>query len=379
VPTNLISLVTQFLTPDMIGRIAAALGLDRGSIQTAISAAVPALLAGFTGAASKPGGAQNLVDAVKQQSGMLDGFAKKVGSGGQSSLIDQGSRSLTSLLGGQDQSALAGAVAKFSGLSPGASGSLLGMLAPIVMGIIGKQIGTRGLDVNSLTGLLSEQKDQIVKALPPGFSNLLGGSGLLDSLGGVTGTAAAAAGQVTEAATAATDRAAQFTTSATRAVGNTSQRAASATTSAMPGWLYWLIPLIIVAGALWYLLSDRAEQTTQQVPAIAQSVMVGGVDIGKQLSDSLGMLQTSLQGITDEASATAALPKLQGVKTQVDKIASVAGQLSPEQRKVIVGLVGPAMATLNQLFDKVLAIPGVGEILKPTLDAVKTNLAVLAA
>jgi hypothetical protein len=51
----------QFLTPDMIGRIAAALGLDRNMVQSAIGAAVPALLAAFTGAAAKPGGAQNLV------------------------------------------------------------------------------------------------------------------------------------------------------------------------------------------------------------------------------------------------------------------------------------------------------------------------------
>ena len=37
------------------------------------------------------------------------------------------------------------------------------------------------------------------------------------------------------------------------------------------------------------------------------------------------------------------------------------------------------MPTLNQLFDKVLAIPGVSEVLKPTIDAVRTKLAVLTA
>jgi hypothetical protein len=40
--TNLVSLVMQFLTPDMVGRIAAALGFDRNKIQSAISGAVPA-------------------------------------------------------------------------------------------------------------------------------------------------------------------------------------------------------------------------------------------------------------------------------------------------------------------------------------------------
>jgi hypothetical protein len=41
---NLVSLIMQFLTPDMIGRIASALGLDRTNTQTAIGAAIPGWL-----------------------------------------------------------------------------------------------------------------------------------------------------------------------------------------------------------------------------------------------------------------------------------------------------------------------------------------------
>jgi hypothetical protein len=140
-----------------------------------------------------------------------------------------------------------------------------------------------------------------------------------------------------------------------------------------------LVPLVILGGLLWYLLNNQPAQVVQQPVAPTQSVAVGGLDVSKQLGDSLTALQTSLQGITDEATAKAALPKLQDVKAQVDKITNQVGQLSPEQRKIIVGLVGPVMGTLNQLFDKVLAIPGVGELLKPTIDALKANLATLAA
>jgi len=378
--TNLVSLVMQFLTPDVIGRIATALGLDRNFLQSAISAAVPALLAGLSGAAEKPGGAEKLVDAVKQQSGVLDNFVKTIGSGGQSSLIDTGSRLLTSLLGGPDQSALAGAVAKFSGLSQNASGSLLGMLAPIVMGTIGKHIGARNLDANSLASLFSAQKDQIAQALPSGFGNLLRGTGLVNSLGDAAGKAAATAGEATTIAAAATDQAAQYASSAARTVSTTGQRATeAAATSSVPTWLYWLVPLVILAGVLWYLLNKQPGQVTQEPVTPTQSVVVGGVDVGKQLNDSLTALRSSLQGITDEASAKAALPKLQDVKTEFDKVTNLVGQLSPEQRKTIVGLVGPAMTTLNQLFDKVLAIPTVGEVLKPTIDALRANLTALAA
>ena len=48
------------------------------------------------------------------------------------------------------------------------------------------------------------------------------------------------------------------------------------------------------------------------------------------------------------------------------------------QRNVMTaGVVNPMMPSLNQLFDKVLAIPGVSEVLKPTIDALRVKLAAL--
>jgi hypothetical protein len=362
---NLVSLITQFLTPDMIGRIASALGLDRNNTQTAIGAAVPGLLAGLCGVATQPGGAQKLVDAVKQQTGALGSFANMIGASGQSSLIEKGSQILSSLLGGRDQTALAGAVGKYAGLGQNASGSLLGMLAPVVMGTIGQQQGTRSLDAGGIASLLSSQKDNIAAALPSGFANLLGGTGLLDSLGGAARTATAAANQT-----------ARVTTSAARTIGDTGQRAAGA---AALKWLYWLIPLLAILAVLIYLLARPTEQVVQPgVPAIP-SLTVGGLDIRKEVTDSITNLRTTLAGITDATSAQAALPKLREVTTQIDKVDGLVGQLSAEQRKALAGLVNPLMPSLNQLFDKVLAIPGVAELLKPTIDSLRAKLAMLTA
>ena len=165
---NLVSLVMQFLTPDMIGRIASALGLDRNNTQTAIGAAVPGLLAGLSGVAAQPGGAQRVADAARQQTSTLGNFATMLGAGSQTSLAEKGSQMLSSLLGGSDQTALAGAVGKYAGLGQNASGSLLGMLAPVVMGTIRQQQGTRSLDAGAITSLLSSQKDNIAAALPAG-------------------------------------------------------------------------------------------------------------------------------------------------------------------------------------------------------------------
>ena len=47
--------------------------------------------------------------------------------------------------------------------------------------------------------------------------------------------------------------------------------------------------------------------------------------------------------------------------------------------ELLGGLVNPVMPTLSQLFGKVLAIPGVAELLKPTIDTLKVKLAALVA
>jgi hypothetical protein len=380
--SSLVSLIMQFLTPDIVSRMASVLGLDRSSAQSAIGAAVPALLAGLSRTAAKPGGAQSLVDTISQQSGVLDSFADRIGSG-QLPLLDQGSTLLKSVLGGQDQSALASAVSRFADIGQGASNSLLAMLAPVAVGVIGKQLGSRNLDASSLTGLLTSQKDQIAHALPAGFGNLLAGTGILDSLSGATSSAAAMAGQAKQAATAATGQIAGIASSGAYTAGRAGQRAVGAATSAIPAWTYWALPMLVVAGLIWYLMGRPTEQATRQVtqPAATavQSVMVDGVDIGKQLGDGLASLRTSLPGITDVASAREALPKLQAATAQVEKVNGVMGQLSADQRKVIAELAAPANVALNQLFDKVLAIPGVNDVLKPVVDPLRTTLADLSA
>jgi len=242
----------QFLTPDMIGRIASALGLDRNNTQTAIGAAIPGLLAGLSGVAAQPGGGQRLVDAVRQQTGALGSFANMIGASGQSTLIEKGSQILSSLLGSRDQTALAGAVSKYAGLGQSASGSLLVMLAPIVMGTIGQQQGARSLDAGGIASLLSSRRTTLLRHSPRGLPSCLGAQAYLTR--SAARTATAAAGQTARA-----------TTSAARAIGDTGQRAAAASLN----WLYWLIPLLAILAVLIYLFAKPTEQVVQPgVPTI---------------------------------------------------------------------------------------------------------------
>src|SRR6202012_1016109 len=99
------------------------------------------------------------------------------------------------------------------------------------------------------------------------------------------------------------------------------------------------------------------EQPTQQAANTGQNLTVNGRDVGKQISDSVTDLHSTLRDVADVDSARAALPKLQDVTVQIDQVNGVIGQLPPEQRRSIAGIVNPAMPTFNALCEKALAIP----------------------
>src|SRR5262249_9728215 len=161
----------------------------------------------------------------------LENLASVLAAGGQSSLLDKGSQLLSSFVSGQNQNALIGAITKFTGLGQGASGSLLGMLAPIVLGTIGQHQSAAGrLDAKGIASLFASQTDNIAAALPSGFGNLLSGTGLLNSLGDAARTT-----------TAAGSEAARVATSAARTVSQSGQRVASTAAATSSNWLYWLL------------------------------------------------------------------------------------------------------------------------------------------
>jgi hypothetical protein len=367
--TNIVSLVMQFLTPDMIGRVATALGFDRNKIQSAIDAAVPGLLAAFNDVSTQPGGAQKLADTAKQQAGSLGNFASVLAAGGQSSVIEKGSQMLSSLVGGQNQNTLTDVISRFTGLGQSRSGSLLGMLAPIVMGTVAHHLGTTGgLDASGISNLFASQRNNIAAAMPAGLGNMLSGTGMLNSLGDAAHMATSAGSEATRAAT-----------STARTIDQTGRRAGAAAESTASNWLYWLLPLAAAAVLIIYFAARPNEQNAPQGMNQTTSVAVSGNDIGKQLTNNIASVRTMLNGVTDVASAQAALPKLQEATAQIDQTRNQATQLSADQRKQIASLVDPMMPAFNQLCERVLAIPGVAQVLKPSVDSLKAKLTAIVA
>ena len=227
--TNLVSAVMQFLTPDMIAKIASVLGLDRNVAQKAIAGAIPALLASLADVASTPNGARQLTNTLTQHSGSLESVKNLTGGPGLNSLAETGSNMLSGLFGGGTLDAMAQTIGKFAGIGEGTSKSMLGMLGPMVLSAVGQQQRSSGLDASGLASLLTSQKDQIAAAIPSALAGQLSAAGLIDgatgSLRSGAAAASAAGGRIAEASEQTVSRAGQ----------------AAARTTATSQWPYWLV------------------------------------------------------------------------------------------------------------------------------------------
>jgi hypothetical protein len=375
--TNLVSSVMQFLTPDMVARIARTLGIDPDVAQKVVSAAVPAILASFAGLAAKPAGAQQLSETVQQQRpDMLSQITSLIGGPDQKAIADTGSGLLSTLLGGSGLNGLVSAMSTFAGIHENASKSVLGLIAPMVVGALGQQQRSGGLDANGLANLLSSQKDQITAAMPSGLADMLGASGMLDALDGSLRRGA-------DTASAAAGRMASTMSDTARGAGQVGYRAARRPLTA--SWPLWILGLVVLAGLGWYFLGERehqlAEQTRGLINKATEDVATktpNPADVLADLTSSVDTVRTTLQGITDPASARAALPKLQQATEQMDRINSLAAQLPPSSRKELASLVAASMPALNRLCDRALSNPQIAGLAKPTIDALRAKLQSLA-
>jgi hypothetical protein len=244
---NIVSTISRFLTPELIGKMASMTGLDRSMAHKATAAAVPAILSGLADVAARPGGARQLATAVAEQpSDLLGNLVNSLS--GTAQVADKGTSLLSSLLGGGMSGLLASTVGKFLGIGEGPMRTLMGLLTPMIMGILGREQRAQGLDASGLARMLTEQKEEITAAMPAGLGRLLESSGL-------HGAAAAPDRPAYEAPRASYEspRAAPL------------RMASEAQASSRSTWAYWVLPLLALAGLLWFLF-PREERTVEAVP-----------------------------------------------------------------------------------------------------------------
>jgi hypothetical protein len=384
---NIVSLIMNFLAPSLVGRMASAIGIEGGLAQKAISAAIPSVLSGIVGATSKPEGARQFADLIgKQDSGLLGNLGNMLSGQAQSGLVAQGTNLLSGVLGQSALSSLTGAVAKHAGIGDFASKSLMGMLGPVVAGVIGKEQKSQGLDAMGLAKMLAGQKENIAQAMPQGFSSLLGGTNMLDSLTGHIKTQVVDAQQsVKTQVVETTQKASQVVQKTTTTVSQTAgQVVREGVPYAVPKFSWWPWLLAIAASSLMFYntfinVPPRPVQVPAAVPAPAPApIRVGTVDVGQQLTSTMGSLLQTVRSVRDEGTARAALPRLQDAQKDVDRLSELARTgLQPDARRALAGLVNGQLPALQTAATTALGTPQASGILKTVLDAIVAKLVAL--
>ena len=367
---NLMELLTSSVGSKLLGPAAKFLGESESATNSALGGILPSVLGGLMDKSSSSDGAGAIMDLLsKSDDGLLDNvtdlFAGGSNSGGISNLLSGGSGVLGLLFGNNKLGSLVDIVTSTSGMKKSSSSTLLKLAAPFIMSIVGKKVKSMGLDALGLTKLLGSQKDHIASAMPSGFGDALGiaglGGGLLDKASGaigdvvgggadavknVGGAAMDAAGAVGGAAKGAAGAAGDMAKGAAGAAGDAVKNVGGAAMGAAGAagdmaknvggaalgaaggtakkggsmLLKWLLPAILVLGALSYFgiktfsPLDKATEIVGDAAAgavdVAGDVASGAVDAAGSVADVAGDAVKGVFGAVNDA-AKAALDKIE--------------------------------------------------------------------
>ena len=154
---DLMGLLDNALTSDTVKQISQHLGVDEGATSDAIQAALPMLLGGLANTSASQSGAASLLGALDRDhdGSILDDLVGFLGD----YLSGRGAGILGHIFGDQEGAVERG-VSQASGLDLSKVGPLLMMLAPIVMGALGRARREVGMDAGDLPRELGNAAQQ---------------------------------------------------------------------------------------------------------------------------------------------------------------------------------------------------------------------------
>jgi hypothetical protein len=161
-----------------IGEIARTVGVSSSDVTNVLGGAVPAIMAGLTRNSASGDGAAGLASALDRDhdGSVLDDVMGFLGGGGD---LASGAGILGHVLGGR-QSTIENAVSKSSGVDLASVSKIMAMVAPLIMGALGKAKRQQGFDAGGLAEMLGQQERAARKQSPSAvdmFSRMLDSDG----------------------------------------------------------------------------------------------------------------------------------------------------------------------------------------------------------
>jgi OmpA-OmpF porin, OOP family len=166
---NLFGELKELLLGEVASKAANLLGEKDDKVKTAIEGLIPTFVGGLMKRASNETGATTLMNVVQKgnhDGSILEQMDNLVGNkDGFSQLIEKGT-SLVSMLLPDKKSSIATMISQFAGVRNSSATSLLSMVAPIVIGKLGKMVNTQGLDKAGLANSLLDQRSTLLEETP---------------------------------------------------------------------------------------------------------------------------------------------------------------------------------------------------------------------
>jgi hypothetical protein len=189
--SSILDVLASSLGGGAVNQIGEKLGLDPATTGKVVSAAIPLLVTALAKNSSTPQGAQSLHTALSNDhdGSVLDdvmGFLGSASGGGVGAGI------LKHVLGNK-QEALQTGLGRSTGVDPSSVGQILEIVAPMVMGALGRQTQQSGMDAGGLTDFLQGQARSARQAQPDILGSVLGmldtnkDGSIIDDVGGILG------------------------------------------------------------------------------------------------------------------------------------------------------------------------------------------------
>ena len=158
-----------------------------------------------------------------------------------------------------------------------------------------------------------------------------------------------------------------------------------ASSNARSTWPYWTAAAVGLVGLGWYFSAGHDGALLASTTATETSATVGlrspemtATELRMELHSSVSAVRVALQSMTNAATTRTYLPQLQDAAERLDRVNDRLEQLSPGARRGVTASLAPTMRPLNQMLDRVLKMPDVGEVAKPTIDSVRSSLDALS-
>jgi len=381
---NIVDLVKSQLGGEVLGRLGGLVGGSEAQTRGASDAAVPAMLEMFAKLAGTKGGGDLLSSIMgKIDLSTLGNLAGTLAGGGGSTMGSLGGTILTTLLG-NNLGGIVSAIAKVAGAQPELMKKLLTYLGPIVLGVIAKQLGGRP-DAAGVSRLFADQKGNIESALPQGLSlagfdpsaAISAASKLLPAQGGSRGPGSEEAAGFP-----------MWVLPALLALLGAGYWAYTQVGKAPEGGVELPRPAAVIdevtvakEGPVTVveeketLVDEKGKpiaQVVEDVVAVAKPAMEAALEgqikkFGESAASLFDGLTKLLGEVTDEASAKTALPEIQKLAPSLDAFTKAAGAIPEAGRDSAMQLVTDRLGPIQELVAKVMAIPGVKEVLEPVV------------